>query len=101
MQFVLIAHDGTDSQALSRRMAARSAHIALGDAAIKRGEQLMGAALLNKEGQMCGSIMIVEFENREKLNEWLKIEPYVTGNVWKDIEILPCKVGPSFVQKPK
>lgn len=96
MQFVIIAHDGTDAEALQRRLAARPAHIALSDKAVKSGEQLFGAALLNDKEQMCGSVMIVEFDNREQLDEWLKIEPYITGNVWQKIEILPCKVGPSF-----
>ncbi len=99
MQFIIIAHDGTDTDALSRRLTARPAHITLSEQAVKRGEQLMGAALLNDREQMCGSVMIVEFGSREKLDEWLKIEPYVTGNVWQKIEILPCKIGPSFARK--
>jgi hypothetical protein len=31
MQFLILAYDGKDSEALSRRMAARTAHIELGD----------------------------------------------------------------------
>jgi uncharacterized protein YciI len=99
MQFVLICHDGTDEKALERRMNARSAHIALGDAAVKRGEQLLGVAMLNEAGAMFGSVMVVDFPSRKELDKWLKSEPYVTGNVWQDIEVIPCKIGPSFEKK--
>lgn len=77
-------------------MKAREAHIAKSDEAIPKGEQIIGAAILNAEGQMTGSAMIVEFETQEKLEEWLENEPYVIGNVWEDIKVIPCKVGPSF-----
>jgi uncharacterized protein YciI len=96
-QYLVIGHDGKDSEALSRRMAARADHIALSDQAIKKGQQIMGVALLNDENQMCGSAMIVDFETRQELDAWLEKEPYVTGKVWQSIEVLPCKVGPSFV----
>ncbi len=96
MQFLVIAHDGTDKDALSRRMAARADHIALSEEAIKRGEQYVGAALLNEDGHMCGSVMIVDFPSRAELDAWLEREPYVTGKVWQNIDVQPCKIGPSF-----
>ena len=96
MQFLVIARDHTDQEALDRRMANRQAHIEHCDAARDRGEQLTGIALLNDEGKMCGSVMLFEYPSRAELDEALKKEPYVTGNVWKDIEITNCKVGPSF-----
>jgi uncharacterized protein YciI len=99
MQFVIIAKDGTDTEALSRRMAAREAHIQQCDAAHAKGEQLMGCALLNEQHEMCGSVMVVDFPDENALNAWLESEPYVLGNVWQDIQILPCKVGPTFAKK--
>jgi hypothetical protein len=96
MQFVIIAHDGDDDNALARRLAARDQHLALSDAAVKTGEQLVGAALLDDAGKMRGSVMIVDYPSRKEVDEWLAREPYVTGGVWKRIEVLPCKVGPSF-----
>ncbi len=94
MQFVLIAKDGTDAEALQRRLDARAAHIQNTDNNI--ANMLIGAATLNGQGEMNGSVMIVDFPSREDLDNWLKAEPYVTGDVWRDIEIIPCKVGPSF-----
>lgn len=77
-------------------MGAREAHIALSREAVARGEQLVGAALLNESGNMSGSVMIVDFPSRQELEEWLEAEPYVTGGVWRKIEVLPCQLGPSF-----
>ncbi len=96
MQFVVIARDATDEDALQRRMAAREAHIALSEEALGRGEQILGAAMFDDDGRMCGSVMVVDFPSREAVDEWLKVEPYVTGNVWGDIEVIPCNIGPSF-----
>ena len=96
MQFLIIAKDGNDEDALDRRMAARADHIKYSDFALQTGEQIVGAALLGKNDEMRGSAMIVEFENVEKLQEWLDHEPYMTGNVWKDIDVIPCQIGHSF-----
>src|SRR4051812_16811596 len=96
MQFLIIAHDGEDDQALSRRLAAREQHLALSTAGVETGEQLLGAAILDDAGKMRGSAMIVDYPSRKEVDEWLKKEPYVTGGVWKKVEVLPCKIGPSF-----
>ena len=96
MEFLLIAKDGDDAEALERRLKARDAHIAYSDEAVKRGEQLVAAALLDDKGDMRGSAVVVDFENIEALKKWLEVEPYMTGNVWKDLDIIPCRVGPSF-----
>lgn len=99
MQFIVIAHDGTDEEALQRRLAVREAHIALGDNMVASGHQLYGVALLNDAGRMIGSVIVCEFSSREELDAWLVREPYVTGDVWKHIEVIPCRVGPSFLKK--
>lgn len=96
MQFLVIGHDGTDEHALSRRLAVRDAHIALGNKLRDAGKMLYGAAILDDHGKMIGSVLICEFDSRTELDRWLKEEPYVKGDVWKKIEIQPCKIGPSF-----
>jgi uncharacterized protein len=45
---------------------------------------------------MIGSMLIVDFPTLEDVHKWIAIEPYVTGDVWRKIEIKPCRVGPSF-----
>lgn len=96
MQFIVIGRDATDSQAPARRAAARDAHIEMVTNAHARGEQLMGAAMLNDNGQMIGSIMTVEFPSRAKLGAWLAVEPYVLQKVWDTVEIIPCKIPSIF-----
>lgn len=97
MQFLVLGRDGDDVGAHIRRQEAREEHLAYSEEAVKTGEQLLGAALLHSDsGQMVGSAMIVEFDNIEAVSEWLDKEAYVKGNVWKDIEIIPCQIGPSF-----
>ncbi|GAA1414304.1 YciI family protein [Catellatospora coxensis] len=97
MQFLLIAHDGKDDGALARRLAARDAHIALGDQLVASGNMLYGGAMLDEAGQMTGSVLVLDFPSREDVGAWLKIEPYVLGDVWREIDIQPFRVGPSFV----
>ena len=97
MQFVIVARDGTDAEALGRRLNARAAHIQNTDDNMQHMH--MGVATLDDDGNMNGSVMVVEFESRAALDEWLKNEPYVTGDVWRNIAIMPCKVGPSFLKK--
>jgi uncharacterized protein len=96
MQFMLLAYDGADEAALARRLAVREQHIALGDKLVAEGKMLYGTAILDESGKMIGSMLIVEYDSRAELDEWLETEPYMTGNVWHDIQIQPVRVGPSF-----
>ena len=99
MQFLVMGYDGADEGALARRMAAREKHLAGAEQLIKAGRILYGAAMLNERGEMAGSMIVTDFPDREGLDAWLKTEPYVTGDVWRRVEIVPCKVPPMF-QKP-
>jgi uncharacterized protein YciI len=92
MQFVIMGRDGTDSEAMSRRLAARPAHIALGDKLLESGNMWYGAALLDEGGKMIGSMLLVDFPSEKELQGWLAVEPYVTGKVWESIEIQRCNV---------
>ncbi len=96
MQFLLLAYDAQDDAALGRRMAARDAHLKLVDENKTRGHAKFGAALL-QDGKMVGSMMVVDYPSREALEEWLKVEPYITGKVWEKITISECKIAPSFM----
>lgn len=96
MQFLIHALDYRDAEALDRRMAARAAHVTLIDELKAKGHMLLGAALLNDEGQMVGSVIVAEFEHKADLDAWLAIEPYQIQRVWETVTITPCKLGPSF-----
>ena len=37
---------------------------------------------------MVGSVLLTDFASREEVEAWVADDPYVTGGVWKDIEVL-------------
>ena len=93
MQFVVIAYDGEDSHAPERRTKARPAHIEGAARMKKDGSMLTGGAMLDDDGAMIGSVMVVDFPSRAELDAWLASDPYVTGNVWRRIEVRPFRVA--------
>jgi uncharacterized protein len=97
MQFLILAYDATDADALNRRMSVREAHMALVEKNKETGNARYGAAILDDAGKMIGSMMVVEYESRDALNAWLKEEPYISGKVWSDVIVLPCKIAPPFM----
>lgn len=90
MQFVITALDHTDDGASQRRLDVRAAHLDRVHA-LTEGRILSGGALLDDAGTMIGSSMHVEFPTRESLDAWLGGDPYVTGDVWDEIEIRPFR----------
>ncbi len=100
MQFMLIAYDATDENALERRMASREKHFEQVAKMKTQGQVHMGGALLDDNGKMIGSTMVLEFPDRKAVDAWLEIEPYVTGKVWEKIQVLPYKIAPLFIPNP-
>lgn len=94
MQFLLIAYDGTDQEAPGRRAAVRPEHLWKIKVLKERGEFLFGGAILDNNGNMIGSMILYEMPDRQTLDERLKDEPYVYGDVWKKIEIVPFRLAP-------
>ena len=83
MQFIITAHDGEN--VLDKRMAVRPRHL---EGMAKLGEHIVCAGgLLDDEGKMKGSVLILDFEDRAALDDYLKNEPYVTEHVWEKIVI--------------
>lgn len=102
MQFLVIGLDGKDKKAMERRLAAREAHIKLGDDLVKSGNVWYGAVLFDDNKNMKGSAFFVDFPSEKELKEWLNAEPYVTGKVWKKITIHKCNTrDPWQFNRPK
>ncbi|MDO7565736.1 MAG: YciI family protein, partial [OM182 bacterium] len=58
-----------------------------------KGNLIAGGAILDDAGSMIGSTTYVEFESRAELDAWLERDPYVTGDVWRDITITPIRLA--------
>ena len=102
MQFLVIGKDGKDKKAMERRMAVREEHLKLGDEMEASGERWYGCVMLDKDNKMIGSMAVMDFPSEVELNEWLKKEPYLVGNVWQDIEIFKANVkNPWKFNRPK
>ncbi len=97
MQFIVSGYDGKDAGAMGRRMAVREAHLQLAKYMKEEGKLLFAAALLDEDGQMVGSVLMMDFTSREALDRWLSVEPYVTGKVWEKIEVKSCQIPPMFL----
>ena len=88
MQFLVRAYDGPNM--LEKRMAVRPRHLegmkALG------GQIIAAGGLLDEDGKMKGSALIMEFPDRAALDDYLAGEPYVVEGVWQKIVVEPMNV---------
>ncbi len=92
-QFVIYAKDGIDEQAIDRRMAVRPTHFEGIKKLKEGGNYILGGAILDDNGKMIGSTMILQFETEEEFKNWYNNEPYITGNIWEKIEVSPYRVA--------
>lgn len=83
VQFLIKAYDGEGM--LEKRMAVRSRH--LEGMNTLRSQVICAGGLLDDEGRMKGSMLVMEFPDRAGLDEYLSNEPYVTEGVWTKIEV--------------
>ena len=91
MQYVIHAYDHTGPDAFDRRMAARSAHLAYAAQLKEKGQFLLGGALLDPDGKMMGSMLMLDMETEDQLNEYLKSDPYIVQGVWDKIDVKPFR----------
>ncbi|MBS1702734.1 MAG: hypothetical protein JST12_13810 [Armatimonadetes bacterium] len=92
-QWVVHAWDGTDEGALARRLAIRDNHLAGARGLKATGNFVLGGAMLDDDGNMIGSTMIVQFETVEERDAWIAREPYIQDGVWEDWKIYPFRVA--------
>jgi hypothetical protein len=93
LQFLILADDHKDPDALNRRLSVREEHLKRVRKEKAEGRFIIGGAKLNEHGDMHGSMLVVQLENEEAVKQWISEDPYVTGRVWDKIEILPFRVA--------
>ena len=95
MQFMVLGYDGTDDKAGVRRAAVLDTHLRQAENWYLQGRWKYAAGILDDEERVIGSMIVCDFSSRQELDEkWLNHEPYVTGDVWKKIEISPVQSAP-------
>lgn len=92
-QYLITAFDFTDEKALERRLAVRDKHLAGARKMRANNNLVIAGAMLNKEGKMIGSSMIVQFGSRQEVDVWLENEPYILEKVWEKVDVKPFKVA--------
>ena len=83
MQFVITAYDGEGK--LAKRMEVRSRHLE-GVERI-REHVICAGGMFDEEGNLKGSVLVMEFQNREELDAYSAQEVYVTEHVWEKITV--------------
>jgi uncharacterized protein len=92
-QYLVTAYDFTHEGALQHRMDVRPHHLDAVREMKQDGNYLIGGAILNEDGNMIGTVMIIQFEDEEQLQAWQQSEPYITQKVWETVDIKPFKVA--------
>ena len=93
MNYLVIARD--HANALERRMEHREAHLS-GITKLKEEGKVLYAVAIKEDGNMVGSVMVFDFDTKEEFETWKANEPYITGNVWNEIEVKECAVPGLF-----
>ena len=83
MQFVSRALDGENT--LEKRKEVRAEH--LENLSRFEGKNLCSGALLDGEGNMKGSMLVLEAESRAQIDAYLAGEPYLREGVWETVEV--------------
>lgn len=94
MQFMIKAFDGEGM--LAKRMEVRPDHL---EGMKKMNSHIiLAGGLLDEEGKMKGSLLVVEFDDRAQVDAYLANEPYVKAKVWETIEVEQMNV---VIQNPR
>ena len=82
MLFAVICTDKQDS--LEVRMANREAHLAyIGET----GVVAQAGPFLDAEGQMCGSLVILDVADMDAARDWAANDPYARAGLFADVRI--------------
>lgn len=91
MHYVIHAYDHTDADAFDRRMAVRPAHLDYVRQLKADGKFILGGALLDPNGRMMGSMLILDLDTDGQLTDYLNTDPYIVRGVWDKIDVKPFR----------
>ncbi len=93
IQFVIEALDGTDNEALNRRMTHRPAHFEAMKRLRETGNYVLGGAKLDDSDKMIGSTVVLQFETEADFQAYYAQEPYIVGKVWETIHVYKFRMA--------
>jgi uncharacterized protein YciI len=91
MTYLILGYDGDDDGAPARRAAVREAHLAGIRPLVDDGRLVIGGAILDADGAMRGSMMVLEAASEEDARRIVESDVYVREGVWTRWEIHPFK----------
>ncbi len=85
MLFAVICNDKPDH--LEVRLANRPAHVDY----LKETGAVLAGPFLDPAGEMCGSLVVIEAEDRAAAENWAANEPYAKAGLFDSVAIRPWK----------
>ena len=92
MQFLVTAHDFKDDEAINRRQAARTEHLAGATKLMQDNILLSAGALLDDTEKMIGSTLLYDIDSKAELIKILDADPYISAKVWESYIIQQVKL---------
>lgn len=95
MLYMIVGRDGEDG--LSRREAARDAHLARINALLDEGRLALAGPLPKIDAAdpgpagFAGSLIVAEFDSLDSAREWADSDPYLTSGAWVETEVHPFR----------
>ena len=83
MQYIITAYDGENM--LEKRMEVRPRH--LENMTRVKGKVLCAGGILDEEGTMKGSMLVIDFAEKADLDDYLQNEPYIKEKVWEKVHV--------------
>lgn len=89
MLHLVIAHDSRDADAPERRRRVRDRHLEGIRPLVEAGALQLGGAYLDEEGEMRGSVLLLEADSVQEVRDLLEADIYRREGVWESFEIRP------------
>ena len=83
MQYLINAYDGEN--VLEKRMEVRPKHLENINKLSKH--VIFAGGRLNDDGKPVGSVMVMDFDTKAELDEYIKSEPYIEEKVWDKVDV--------------
>lgn len=91
MLYAIIAKDGTDPDAPERRRRVRQRHLDGVQPLVEAGQLQLAGALLDDEGGMIGSLLLLEADSEAAAREVVENDVYTREGVWRSFEVYPFR----------